>query len=635
MKFLRLYLRVLELLGREVRLAWALAIADVALSVAIFVEPILFGRIVDALAAAQGHVADLSWSVVLTLVGAWTGFGLFSIVCGAVVALHADRLAHRQRQVVMTAYFEHVLQLPLAYHNTFHSGRLMKVMLTGTNALWGLWLWFFRENFTAFVSLVILLPLTLALNWRYALLLILLCAIFAVLIALVIGKSEQLQRKVEQYYSDVAERTSDTLGNVALVQSFARIELEVMGLRKVGDLLLSAQMPVLSWWAAAAVLTRTSTTLTMLAILIAGIWLYLNDLTTVGEIVMFMGFASLLINRLEQVVHFANRMLMEAPRLNEYFEVLDTEPAVRDRSDAIDPGRLRGLVEFNDVSFSYDGKRSAVADLSFTALPGETIALVGATGAGKSTALALLHRAFDAQSGTVKIDGMDVRGLNLSGLRRNIGVVFQEALLFNRSIAENLRVGKADATDEELRAACTRAEVLDVVERLPEGFEAKVGERGRLLSGGERQRLSIARALLKDPPILILDEATSALDALTEAKVQAALTEVMKGRTTFVIAHRLATVRNATRILLLEGGRIIESGSFDELSQLGGKFAELARTQFMVPAENPEEAPPEPLPETEPASVDNSEKPAPATTPENVGKKRQRRSVPPTDKTDK
>jgi glucan exporter ATP-binding protein len=585
MKFLRLYLRVLELLGREARLGWILAIANVALASAIFVEPILFGRIVDTLANSQGHISDLSWPLLWTLVGAWTGFGLFSILCGAMVALHADRLAHRQRQVVMTDYFEHVLQLPLAFHDTRHSGRMMKVMLSGTNTLWGLWLWFFRENFTAFVSLIILLPLTLALNWRYALLLIALCIIFAVLIALVVGKSEQLQQKVEEHYSDVAERTSDALGNVALVQSFARVEVEVMGLRKVGDMLLSAQMPVLSWWAAAAVLTRTSTTLTMLAILVAGIWFYLNELTTVGEIVMFMGFATLLISRLEQSVHFANRMLMEAPRLTEFFDVLDTEPAVRDRPDAMDPGRLRGLVEFNDVSFSYDGKRSAVADLSFTALPGETIALVGATGAGKSTALALLHRAFDPQSGTVQIDGMDVRGLGLPGLRRNIGVVFQEALLFNRSIAENLRVGKADATEEELRAACARAQVLDVIERHPEGFEAKVGERGRLLSGGERQRLSIARALLKDPPILILDEATSALDALTEARVQTALTEVMKGRTTFVIAHRLATVRNATRILLLHEGRIVETGSFDELTRAGGKFAALARTQFMLPAE--------------------------------------------------
>jgi ATP-binding cassette subfamily B protein len=160
--------------------------------------------------------------------------------------------------------------------------------------------------------------------------------------------------------------------------------------------------------------------------------------------------------------------------------------------------------------------------------------------------------------------------------------VFQEALLFNRSIAENLQVGKPDATDAEMRDACRRAQALEIIESRPEGFEAQVGERGRLLSGGERQRISIARALLKDPPILILDEATSALDALTEAKVQAALDEVMKGRTTFVIAHRLATIRNATRILVFEGGRIIESGGFDELVRQNGHFAELARTQFMV-----------------------------------------------------
>jgi ABC-type multidrug transport system fused ATPase/permease subunit len=243
---------------------------------------------------------------------------------------------------------------------------------------------------------------------------------------------------------------------------------------------------------------------------------------------------------------------------------------------------VRGLVEFNDVSFSYDGKRAAVADLKFTVLPGETVALVGATGAGKSTALALLHRAFDPQSGVVKIDGMDVRALKLSGLRRNIGVVFQEALLFNRSIADNLMVGKPDATPEQMHAAAERAQALSFIEQHADGLNTTVGERGRSLSGGERQRLSIARALLKDPPILILDEATSSLDATTETLVQIALDEVMKGRTTFVIAHRLATIRNATRILVFEAGRVVESGRFDELVSQGGRFAELARAQFMV-----------------------------------------------------
>ena len=371
------------------------------------------------------------------------------------------------------------------------------------------------------------------------------------------------------------------------MQSYSRIEAEVVGVRNVVAKLLGAQMPVLSWWALTAVLTRASTTLTMLAIFVVGIGLYMKGLTTIGEIVTFTSFAGLLVQRLEQAVGFANRIFMDAPRLHEFFDVLDTVPAVRDQPSAIDPGRVRGLVEFKDVSFSYDGKRPAVADLNFTALPGETIALVGPTGAGKSTALALLHRVFDPQSGSIKIDGMDIRSIKLAALRRNIGVVFQEVLLLNRSIAENLRVGKPDATDEEIREAITRAQALDFIERNPEGLQATVGERGRMLSGGERQRVSIARALLKNPPILILDEATSALDATTEAKVQAALDEVMKDRTTFVIAHRLSTVRNATRILVFENGRVVESGTFDELVKRGGAFAALAKAQFLIDDRRP------------------------------------------------
>jgi ATP-binding cassette subfamily B protein len=587
MNFVRLYIRVLELLGNESRLGWTLAIANVALATALFAEPVLFGRIIDALAGAQARSTVPTWSDLSVLLSAWVGFGLFTIVCGTLVALNADRLAHRRRHVVTTEYFEHVLQLPLSYHGGTHSGRLMKIMLTGADSLWWLWLGFFREHLAAFVALFVLLPLALFLNWRLALLLILLCVVFAALTALVLRRAESGQRTVERHYGDLAERASDALGNVALVQSFARVEAEVVGLRNVVAKLLGAQMPVLSWWALCAVLTRASTTITMLAIFIVGIWLNMRGQTTIGEIVTFTSFAGLLIVRLEQAVGFANRLFMETPRLREFFEVLDTVPAVRDRPDAIDPGRVRGLVEFSNVSFSYDGKRSAVADLSFTALPGEIIALVGPTGAGKSTALALLHRVFDPQSGSVKIDGMDVRGLKLSALRRNISVVFQEVLLFNRSIAENLRVGNPEATDEQLRAAAGRAQALDFIERHPDGLEASVGERGRMLSGGERQRISIARALLKNPPVLILDEATSALDATTEMKVQAALDEVMKDRTTFVIAHRLSTVRNATRILVFEDGRIVESGTFDALMNSGGAFAALAKAQFLSAETNP------------------------------------------------
>lgn len=581
MNILRLYGRVLSLLGSESVLAWVLALANVALASAQFAEPVLLGRIIDTLTGAQAHGELPRWSRLATLLAAWAGFGLFTIACGTLIALYADRLAHRRRHVVLTSYFEHVLQLPLSYHGNTHSGRLMKMMLQGTEALWGLWVGFFRDNLSSLISLLVLLPISLLVNWRFASLLIILCVVFAALTALIVRKTETLQSSVEHHYSDLAERASDTLGNIALVQSFSRLEAEVAELRLVVERLLSAQMPVLSWWALANVLTRTATTLTVLAIIILGTFLTINGHATVGEMVTFMSFAGLIIARLEHSVSFINTVVSEAPRLREFFQVWDTVPSIRDRRGAVDPGRLRGLVEFKHVCFSYDGKRMAVEDLNLKAMPGETIALVGATGAGKSTAIALLHRAFDPQSGQIEIDGTDIRKFKLAALRRNIGVVFQEALLFNRSIAENLRVGKFDATEAEMRDAVKRAQALEFIERKFKGFEDNVGERGRSLSGGERQRLSIARALLKNPPILILDEATSALDSDTEAKVMRALDEVMKGRTTFVIAHRLSTVRKASRILVFDAGRIVEAGTFDELIKAGGRFARLAQQQFI------------------------------------------------------
>ena len=580
MGFLQVYARALAKLGPDSSLGWLLALANVGVTVALFAEPVLFGSVINVLAVAQADSASADWAKLWWLVLVWASLGMFTIVCGTLIALVADRLAHRRRLAVLSSYFEHVLQLPLAYHGETHSGRLMKIMLQGTDALWAFWLGFFREHLAAFVSLLLLVPLTLLINWRMAILLIVLCVLFAALTALVLHKTETLQSKVQTYHSDLTERASDAIGNIALVHSFVRVESEVVALKSISERLLAAQYPVLSWWAVATVLTRASTTLAILSIVALGAWLFRNNLITVGEIATFVALAGLVVARLEQAVSFTNRMTLDAARLYEFFDVLGTTPAMHDRPNAIDPGRLIGRVEFDDVSFSYDRKRPAVSGLSFTALPGETVALVGATGAGKSTALMLLHRAFDPQSGCIRIDGIDIRDIQIGALRHNIGVVFQEALLFNRSFAENLRVGKPDATDEQLGDAARRAQALNFIEYKVEGFDAIVGERGRSLSGGERQRLSIARALLKDPPILILDEATSALDAATESHVLAALDEVMRNRTTFVIAHRLATIRNATRILVFDHGRIVEMGTFQELQRSGGVFTRLITEQF-------------------------------------------------------
>jgi ATP-binding cassette, subfamily B, beta-glucan exporter len=580
MKFVRLYGRALAALGPERYVGVLLAIANVALAAAQFAEPVLFGRIIDTLTAAQTAKLVPGWSGLVPQFALWVGFGAFNIGVGALVALNADRLSHRRRLAVMAEFFEHVLTLPLLFHMEKHSGRALKVMSDGSLSLGGIWLTFFREHCAAFVALFVMLPLTAVLNWRLGLVLIFLVSIFALLMTLVLRHTETMQQSVERYRGDLAERVSDALGNVAVIQSFTRVETEARDLRVIIDRLMAVQNPVLSWWALAAIATRASATLTILSILGIGAYLFMQGLTTVGEIVTFVNLASLLVSRLEQVVSFINYIFLEAPRLAEFFEVLDTAPSLHDAPNAVAIGRAKGAVAFERVSFSYDGKRSAVADLAIDVKPGETIALVGATGSGKSTTLALLHRSFDPQSGRILLDGRDIREIALTSLRRNIGVVFQEPMLFARSIRENLLAGKPEATDEELETAIRRAQAAEFIARQPEGLDTLIGERGRSLSGGERQRLSIARALLKDPPILILDEATSALDAATEERLQRALDEAMIGRTTFVIAHRLSTIRHATRVLVFDQGRVVETGSFAELIRKGGSFAKLAQAQF-------------------------------------------------------
>jgi ATP-binding cassette, subfamily B, beta-glucan exporter len=584
MSLLRLYGRVLRELGPELKLGIVLTLANVLLAIAAFAEPTLFGKIINVLSAQRPPGQSVSFSEVSWLILLWIVFGVFTIAAGVLVALHSDRLSHRRRLAVMAGYFEHVLTLPVAFHTQTHSGRVLKVMLEGTNGMAWLWLGFFRTHCAALVALILLLPFTVILNWRLAMLLIGLVVIFAVLLWYIMNKTEKLQGSVESYHSNLAEHTSDALGNIPVIQSFTRIKAETEALKGIIHQLLSAQIPVLSWWALASVATRTSATLTVTLILLYGTYLHIQGLATIGEIVTFMGFATMLIGKLEEAVGFVNSLLMQAPKMQEYFAIADTLPAVRDRPTAVEAPRFKGRIEFDNVSYSYDGKKAAVQDVIITVEPGETVALVGSTGSGKSTTLGLLHRAFDPQSGAVKIDGVDIRDYTVQSLRANIGVVFQEPMLFARTIEENLKIGKPEALPHEIELAVERAQATDFISRQSDGLMTIVGERGRSLSGGERQRLSIARALLKDPPIMILDEATSALDATTEQKLQKALDEVRKGRTTFIIAHRLATIRNADRILVFDQGRIMEYGSFEDLVKEGGRFAALARAQYMAGA---------------------------------------------------
>jgi glucan exporter ATP-binding protein len=565
---LRIYLRVLGLLAPEKWLATGLALANIALAAVFLIEPWLFGRVVDVL-AARGSAS--AWPYI----GWWTGVGFFGVAANVLVSLYSDRLAHRRQLEAIADFFEHAVALPLSFHDQQHTGRLLRTLHSGSGNLFYLWLSFFRSHLSTLIAVVVMIPLALRSNWKLALLMIGLMFSFVMFNTLVVRRTGNAQRRVEEMNQEISERAGDVFGNVMVVQSFSRVVTEVAALRRLVAQVLAAQYPVLRGWAWAAVANRAASAITVIGIFALGVQLHGQGEITVGQIVAFVGFAMMMIGRMEQLAGFIADLFFQGPALANFFEILDTRSALAQDPQASDLVNVRGEVAFEDVSFGYDAANPVLKGLKFRAPPGSTVAVVGPTGAGKTTALSLLYRAYDPASGRITIDGIDIRTVSLSSLRAQIAVVFQNPGLLYRSIAENLRIGKPDASDAELEAAALAAEAHQFVAVKPGGYAALVAEDGKSLSGGERQRLSIARAMLKNAPILILDEATSALDNITEARVQLALRTLVKGRTTFVIAHRLSTVRSADMILVLKDGRLIEQGRYEALVKLGGVFAQL------------------------------------------------------------
>ncbi len=571
---LHIYRRVIGLLAAERQLAIILVLANLVLAIVMFLEPWLFGRVVDAMSSGNRHT---TWRFIAW----WAGLGFAGVVAGVWVSLHADRLAHRRRLAVMTDYFERAISLPLSFHGEHHTGRLLRIMHNGSGNLFNLWLGFFREHLVTVLTILVMLPWALWMNWQLALLMIGLMISFALFNAIAMNRTAAAQGEVERLHQQMAERAGDVIGNAQIVQSFTRHAHEVADLQALARRVLSAQYPVLRGWAWLSVANRAASTLTVVAIFALGASLNHAGKVSVGDIVTFVGFAMMLIGRLEQFAGFVSGLFFQTPALADFFDVLDA-PATLQRQPDMPPLLVpRGEVRFEQVSFGYNNRHSALRDINFVAKPGMTVALVGPTGAGKTTALSLLYRAYDPTAGRITIDGMDIRDVDLDSLRNHIAVVFQDAGLLYRSIADNLRVGRPDATQEQIEMSARAAEAHDFIVVKPDGYGTLVAERGRSLSGGERQRLAIARAMLKDAPILILDEATSALDNATEIRIQRALETLTQGRTTFVIAHRLSTVRNADLILVMKEGALVEQGRYDELVRQGGLFAELnAAGQF-------------------------------------------------------
>ena len=581
----QIYKRALEMLGVEKAMSISVATAGILLAIVQLAEPVLLARVVDALSGGREA---------FPIIGLWAVIGLFGIIAGVIVAVVADRLAHRRRLAALGQAFEHAIILPINYHAEKGSGAVVRTILAGTDALFWNWLSFLREQLTAIVGIIIMVPTALRMNATMTMILAGLAVIYLCANVLVAHKTSTGQARVEEYHNNVYGRVGDVLGNVTVVQSYARMAAEMAQMRVIINRLLEAQYPVLTWWGLLTVLTRTAATITMVLIFAVGALLAQRKQISVGEIVAFVSFANLLIGKLDTLSGFAVRLFQYAPTLRNYFELIDATDGVREKPGAKALERVDGRVAYKDVTYKFKNSTQGVFDVNFTADAGKTIALVGPTGAGKTTCLALLQRLRAPDSGVITVDDHDIADVTLQSLRHSIAVVFQDAGLFNRSIAENIRIGKPDATDEEVERAARMAEAHDFIMKKPEGYGFVIGERGASLSGGERQRLAIARAILKDAPILILDEATSALDVETESRIKRALDRLRAGRTTFIIAHRLSTVAGADTILVLEHGRVIERGTFSSLVAQGGLFARLVQEGGFLEPEK--EAPPEQIP---------------------------------------
>lgn len=568
MSLLEIYWRALGYLAAEKRKVTLICGANIALAIIAIAEPLLFGRIIDAI-SQKGEVMQ---TMVL-----WAGLGIFNIIAFVLVARGADRLAHSTRARVLSQSFEKVITMPLAWHHQRGTSNSLHTLLRAVDALFSLWLEFMRQHLSTAVALLLLIPTALSLDLRMSMVLLVLGGIYVTVGRLVMKKTKQGQASVERHYHRVFAHVSDSVSNVSVLQSYNRIAEETRALEKYTHELLKAQFPVLDWWALASALHRLAATVSMMVVLLIGAFLVMRGELRVGDVVAFTGFATLLIGRLDQISNFVNQIFEAGAKLEEFYRLEDAVADRREPDGQCDIERVKGHVRFEDVNFAFPNSNVGVENISFDVPAGKTVAIVGPTGAGKTTLINLLQRVYDPDSGRILVDGVDTRTVTRKSLRHCVATVFQDAGLFNRSIEENIRIGRTGASYDDVHAAAIAAAAQDFILAKSEGYDTQVGERGGQLSGGERQRIAIARAILKDAPILVLDEATSALDVETEARVKEAIDRLRANRTTFIIAHRLSTVRDADLIIFMDKGRIVEMGSFGDLSASNGRFAGLLR----------------------------------------------------------
>jgi len=565
---LEVYWRALGYLGAEKRKVLLICAANIALAGVTIAEPVLFGRVIDAISSKTDVVPTLAL---------WAGLGLFNIIAFVLVARGADRLAHTRRGAVLCESFERVIAMPLSWHQERGTSNALHTLLRAVETLFGLWLEFMRTHLSTAVAMILLVPTALALDVRMSLVLLGLGLAYVAIGRLVMRKTKEGQASVERNYHNVFAHVTDSVNNVSVLQSYNRVGHETEALRNYVRDLLKAQYPVLDWWALASALHRLASTISMMVVLLIGAYLVTRGELRVGNVIAFTGFASLLIARLDQISAFVNQIFEARVRLVEFYKIEAASADTKEPDGLRELDNVTGHIRFENVGFEFPNSSHGVENLTFNVTAGQTVAIVGPTGAGKTTLINLLQRVHTPSEGRILIDGVDTRQVTKKSLRHSIATVFQDAGLFNRSIEDNIRIGRSDASNEDIHEAAYAAAAQDFILSKNDGYDTVVGERGSHLSGGERQRVAIARAVLKNAPILVLDEATSALDVETEVRVKDAIDLLRQDRTTFIIAHRLTTVRDADLVIFMDRGRIVEMGGFHELAQHNGRFASLLR----------------------------------------------------------
>ncbi|PSH66384.1 MULTISPECIES: glucan ABC transporter ATP-binding protein/ permease [Phyllobacterium] len=568
MSLLNIYWKSLQYLGAEKRATVFICVVNIALALTMLFEPLLMGLVIQAIA----DKADI-W-VPLTQLAA---VGLFHIGANVLVAREADRLAHRRKLAVLTESYNRVISMPLSWHHQRGTSNAMHTLLRAIETLFGLWLEFMRTHLATTVALVGLIPMAVAQDWRLASVLAVLGVVYVLVSRFVTAKTKDGQAQVERHHITAFSHVTDSMGNISVLQSYNRIDEETRALQSYAKQLLAAQYPVLNWWALAAGINRMASTISILVVLALGAHFVMQGQMLVGQVVSFIGFAGLLIGRLDQLSAFVNQIFAARAKLEDFFDMEASAAYAVEPKTVHDIDNVSGDVEFKNVSFEFANSTQGLKNVSFKAKAGQTVAIVGPTGAGKTTLINLLQRVYDPKEGRILVDDIDTRTISRRSLRNAIATVFQDAGMFNRSIEDNIRIGRPKASAEDVLAAAEAADASDFILAKSGGYGTVVGERGSQLSGGERQRVAIARAILKDAPILVLDEATSALDVETEARVKVAVDKLCQNRTTFIIAHRLSTVRDADIVLFMDQGEVIESGSFDELARQNGRFTSLLK----------------------------------------------------------